>query len=95
MVDYLTFINDLDMSDINDIMENIPYLERNEWERTRLHAYLFGKANFKNVKKSTDMLKFPWDKEEAKVEKARKKQRKNTTTDKDIEQMKRIAERWQ
>ena len=75
MVDYLTFINELDLADINDIMENIP--------------------NFKNVKKSTDVLKFPWDKEEAKVEKARKKQRKNTTTDKDIEEMKRLAERWQ
>lgn len=83
------------MTDVNDIIENIPYLERNEWERTRFTNYLFGKANFKNIKKSTDVLKFPWDKEEAKVEKARKKQRKNTTTDKDIEQMKRLAKMWQ
>lgn len=86
------------MTDVNDIMENIPYLERNEWERTRFSSFLFAKANFKGINKTTDMekfLKFPWDKEEAKVEKARKKQSKTTTTDKDIEKMKHLAAQWQ
>ena len=47
--------------EVNTIVSNIPYLDRNGWEQTRLLAYIDGKSHFKGIKKQKDIMSLPWD----------------------------------
>lgn len=50
--------------EINDILENIQYLDRNSWEQARLNVYATAQTHSKKELEITDILKFPWDKEQ-------------------------------
>ena len=94
VVDYITFVNVLDMTDINEIMDNIPYLDRNSWEQTRFDTFITAKANFKGVKKTQDLLKFPWEDNPTNDETKKMSRKTKPTTKQDVEKMKKLAERW-
>lgn len=47
--------------EINDIIENLPYLDRNLWEAARFSSYITLLPNSKKNLKITDILKFKWD----------------------------------
>lgn len=49
--------------EVNTIIENIPYLDRNLWEQTRFLAYVNVQINSKKQYNPTDILKFAWDTE--------------------------------
>ena len=49
--------------ELNDIIINIPYLDRNLWESARLNSYIIAQVNSKKTIKPTDILKFKWDNE--------------------------------
>lgn len=94
VVDYITFVNVLDMTDINEIMDNIPYLDRNSWEQTRFDTFIMAKANFKGIKKTQDLLKFPWEENPTNDEMKKTSSKAKPTTKQDVENMKKLAERW-
>ena len=48
--------------EVNDIIECIPFLEKIDWERTRLEMYTNVQINSKKKLEPQDILCFPWDK---------------------------------
>lgn len=50
--------------EVQDIIENLEYYERPEWERTRFQSYCnLQKSSSKKIK-PTDLITFPWEKED-------------------------------
>nr|DAV66823.1 MAG TPA: hypothetical protein [Caudoviricetes sp.] len=51
--------------EIQDIISNLEYLQRLEWERTRFQTYCnLQKSTSKRIS-PTDLITFPWEKEES------------------------------
>jgi len=50
--------------EIQDCLDNIPYLNTNEWESARLNAYVTAQVNSKKKLSPQDIVKFAWEKEE-------------------------------
>lgn len=64
--------------EVNTIIENLPFLDRNAWEQNRFLVYTNIQMNSKKKIVPTDVIKFSWDKIE-----------ENTTiTNEDIERLK-------
>lgn len=73
--------------EVNDIIENIPYLDRSSWEQCRFNSYVLAQVNSKKKLELNDILKFPWEKKED--------DEKNTImTNEDIEKLKSLAKQW-
>jgi hypothetical protein len=49
-------------------LKGIEQAQRSSWEQTRLQMYSFLKPWSSDIKKDTDVLEFPWDKERAEAE---------------------------
>lgn len=49
--------------EVIDMLDNLRYLERNEWERSRYEIYSNIQINSKKKLKPTDIMKFEWDDE--------------------------------
>mgnify|MGYP001009477014 CR=1 FL=1 len=49
--------------EINDIIESLPYLDRNLWETCRLNAYITAQVNSTKKLSMQDIIKFSWDTE--------------------------------
>ena len=47
--------------EVRDILENIPYLDRNSWEQCRYKMFANVQMNSTKQIKATDLIKFPWD----------------------------------
>lgn len=47
--------------ELNDIINNIPYIDKNEWERFRYTIYSNIQMNCKKKLKPTDIIKYNWD----------------------------------
>lgn len=58
------FMDECTEWELNNIIANIPYTDRNMWETSRLNAFITAKAHFKGIKKFKDILIFPWEKED-------------------------------
>lgn len=83
------FLDECSMWEINDLIENIKYLDRNLWESSRLNSYIIAKANFKNINKVNDIFPLPWD--DGNITKGNS----NTKiTDEDIKRLKEIEKLW-
>lgn len=77
--------------EVNDLIDNIPYLDRNMWEGNRLNAYITAQANCRKRISFQDICTFKWEeKEEQKVE-TRDQEISNT----DIERLKKLSQEWQ
>ena len=49
--------------EINDIVENLQYLDRNSWEQTRLLAYVGAQTHSTKKIEIGDIMEFKWDDE--------------------------------
>lgn len=47
--------------EINDIVENLQYLDRNSWEQTRLLAYIGAQTHSTKKLDINDIIEFKWD----------------------------------
>ena len=50
--------------EVNTIIDNLPYMDRNSWEQHRFLAYTNIQINSKKKLSPTDIMKFAWDSEE-------------------------------
>lgn len=57
------FMDTMTEWEINDIIENLPYLDRNMWEACRLKAWITIQANSTDDVAMQEVLKFKWDEE--------------------------------
>lgn len=57
------FMDTMTEWEINDIIENLPFLDRNMWEACRLKAWITIQANSTDDVAMQDVLKFKWDEE--------------------------------
>lgn len=64
VVDIKYFMDELQAYEVNDIIECLPYTERNEWERCRYSIYSNLQMNCKKKINPTDIMQFEWDKKE-------------------------------
>lgn len=55
------FMDKMTEWEINDIMDNLPYLDRNLWETCRLNTYINMRMNTTKELELTDIIKFKWD----------------------------------
>lgn len=51
--------------EVQDIISNLEYYERPQWERTRFQSYCNIQKSSTKKLKPTDLITFPWDKEES------------------------------
>lgn len=54
--------------EINDIIQLLPYLDRNLWETSRLNAYVTAQVNSRKTLKQNDICKFKWEESEENIE---------------------------
>lgn len=70
--------------EVNTIIENLPYLDRNLWEQNRFAVYSNIQIHSKKKLSPTDIVKFAWDSESIDTE--------TEITNEDIERLKNKAE---
>lgn len=58
------FMDNCTMWELNDIIDNLPYLDRNLWETSRLNSYITAQVNSKKKLKMQDICRFKWEEEE-------------------------------
>lgn len=79
--------------EINDLIDYLPYLDRNLWESQRLIAYVTAQVNSRKKLTQQDICKFPW--EEKNIEEFIKEEPDTTISDEDINRLKNLAKRWE
>lgn len=47
--------------EINDLVENLPYLDRNLWETCRLNTYITAQVNSTKKLSMQELIKFKWE----------------------------------
>lgn len=57
------FMDSLQEYEIEPIVQNIPFIEKGDWERTRFLAYCNLQKSSSKRLKPTDLITFPWEKE--------------------------------
>lgn len=55
------FMDQMPVWEINDLIANIPYLDRNLWESSRLQLFAQAQTHSTKQIEITDLLKFKWD----------------------------------
>jgi hypothetical protein len=55
--------------EINDIISNLPFMDRNLWETARLNAYVVAQVNSRKHITQQDICKFKWEDKNAFVKK--------------------------
>lgn len=74
--------------ELNDIVSNIPYLDRNMWEIGRMQSYITAQVNSRRKLQFSDICKFKWEeepKEESDIE----------ISTEDINRLKQLAKQWE
>lgn len=79
--------------EINDLIDYLPYLDRNLWESQRLIAYVTAQVNSRKKLTQQDICKFPW--EEKNIEEFVREEADTTISDEDINRLKNLAKRWE
>lgn len=49
--------------EINDILDNLTYLDRNLWESSRLNAFISAQTHSRKHLSFNDICSFPWEKD--------------------------------
>ena len=93
VVDYQYFMDEMQEYEINNIVENLKYADKNKRESARLIAWEIDKANFKNIKKAQDFLPLPWDETTSNTT-AKKKPKNTNITQEEIDRLKKLSEKW-
>lgn len=79
--------------EINDLIDYLPYLDRNLWESQRLIAYVTAQVNSRKKLTQQDICKFPW--EEKNIDEFVREEADTTISDEDINRLKNLAKRWE
>lgn len=59
------FMDSLQEYEIEPIVQNIPFIEKGDWERTRFLAFCNIQLNSSKRISPQDLITFPWEKEES------------------------------
>lgn len=57
------FLDTMTEWEINDIIENLPFMDRNLWESSRLNAWVLANMNSKEPLNFQDVIRFKWETE--------------------------------
>ena len=79
--------------ELNDIIENLPYLDRNLWESSRLGTYVLAQVNSKRHLTQQEILKFKW--EEENVEDFVQEEHDYEISTEDINRLENLAKQWE
>jgi len=79
--------------ELNDIIDNIPYLDRNLWDSQRLNAYITAQVNSKKKLTQQDICKFKWD--EKNIEDFVRDEKATIMTQDDIDRLKALSRQWE
>lgn len=77
------------MWELSDIIECLPYTDRNTWEASRMQAYTVARITTKNLK-LTDMLQFPWEKKD----KEKEEEPDHNISTEDINRLKELSKQF-
>ncbi|MDL2243907.1 hypothetical protein LJC54_00155 [Parabacteroides sp. OttesenSCG-928-J18] len=87
--DPIYFLDKMSFYELNNLIENIHYKNREQWEQTRLLAYISASPYSKKSLKINDIMEFDWD------NKKEEKQEPKEITDADIERLRREAKQME
>lgn len=87
------FLDECTLWEINNIVENIPYTDRNLWETQRFIGYAVAKANFKGIGGMTDFLPFPWEDKQT-TTKEKPKPADTSISNDDIARLRALAQKF-
>lgn len=79
--------------EINDIVDNLPFLDRNLWESSRLNTYVLAQVNSKRHLTQQDILKFKW--EDTNIKDFIQKEKDIEISTEDINRLKKLAKQWE
>lgn len=79
--------------EINDIVENLPYLDRNLWEAQRLNTYVLAQVNSKRHLTQQEILKFKW--EEDNSQDFVQQEHNYEISNDDIARLKQLSKQWE
>ncbi len=75
--------------ELNDMVDNIPYLDRNLWESTRLIAYVMAQVNSRKKLTFQDICTFKWD------DSTKPEEKQVDISDDDINRLKELSKQWE
>ena len=73
--------------ELNNLIENIPYLDRNLWESSRLNSYVTAQVNSRKKISFQDICTFKWEEKETEEEDIE-------ISDDDIQRLKQLSKKW-
>ena len=77
--------------ELNDIVNNIPYIDRVKWETARLNAYVVAQVNSKKHITQQDICKFKWEEEDT----TQPDEHNYDISNEDIERLKELAKQFE
>lgn len=87
-IDYFTFLDKLQMYELNWLLPNLYYATKQQLESTRFIAYMIAQSQSSKPLKITDIMTFEWDK------KTMEEKANNIPTKEEIEKLKaKVKER--
>jgi len=84
------FLDEMMFNEIDDIVECIPYLDRNDWEQCRLNTYITSMIDHKKVK-IKDFLPLPWEGKDPTQE---KQKGDIEISSEDIKRLRELEKQW-
>lgn len=87
------FMDSATFWEIDNVLECLPYCDRNFMESQRLSTFIQAKAHFKGISKPQDIATFEWEKEH--------KEEKETNPDdieisnEEIKRLKELSKKWE
>ena len=78
--------------EINNIIENLPFVDRNLWETARLNAYVVAQVNSKRKITQQDICKFKWEDKTAFV---KKEETNYEISTEDINRLKKLSTKFE
>ena len=87
------FLDECSLWEIDNILDNLQFTDRNLWESSRFNSWTLAKANFKNIGNLSEFIPLPWEKEKPKH---KPKEGPNAImTDDDVNRLKNLAQSFQ
>lgn len=74
--------------ELNNLIENIPYLDRNLWEASRLNSYVTAQVNSRKKISFQDICTFKWEEKGSQVKDIE-------ISNEDITRLKELSKKWQ
>ena len=79
-------LDEMDWYEVNSLMKYRHYAVKEQWEQARLITYMTAQVNSRKHLKLTDIITFPWEKEE--------KEENTAVTDDDVKRLKAMAQEY-